>query len=224
MADSTPPQPPNDDGAFDLSQFLLSHGHERETQEVHSVAGQIPLTLQPFFKEHIDLNQELVQRFPNMPLMTVIRFRDLYNDGERGVATMTSQDGSASLIVDVNNAGDDLQFAFSYGSMLSLRFHLNELSELDRRAWLDNMQSRQEEIVFLWGESRWARDYIICVPHRYYISLLAFSRNNFEAAVRISPLTAAELFTWLKKFWYPAKPVETPKPDSPPPTQILGKW
>jgi len=171
--------------------------------EIGTTLQQVPLTLQPFFKEQIDLNQELVKRFPSMPLMSVIRFRDLYRDGERGVATLATQDGSNSLIVDVSSVTHEVQFSFTYGSMLSLRFHLNELSDLDRRAWLENMETRVEDIVFLWGQSRWAKDYVICVPHRYYISLLAFSPNNFEAAVRIAPAAGDDLFKWLRQFWYP---------------------
>ncbi|MEL7237183.1 MAG: hypothetical protein AAGK74_21960, partial [Chloroflexota bacterium] len=160
-----------------------------------------PVTLQPFFKEQIDLNQELVQRFPTMPLMSVIRFRDIYEDHERGVATMTSQDGTAGLIVDVSRTEYDIQFSFTYGSMLSLRFHLTELSDLDRKIWLDNLQNRVDDIAFLWGQSRWAKDYIICVPHKFYLSLLAFSPNKFEAAVRVTPQVAEKLFKWLHTFW-----------------------
>ncbi|MEM6282398.1 MAG: hypothetical protein AAF787_09425, partial [Chloroflexota bacterium] len=162
---------------------------------------------QPFFKEQIDLNQELVQRFPTMPLMSVIRFRDIYEDHERGVATLTTQDGTAGLIVDVSKVEYDIQFSFTYGSMLSLRFHLTELSSLDRRTWLDNLQTRTEDIAFLWGQSRWTKDYIICVPHRFYLSLLAFSPNNFEAAVRVTPQARDKLLSWLRKFWdYAEKP------------------
>jgi hypothetical protein len=188
--------------------------------EFNPTLQQVPLTLQPFFKEQIDLNAELVKRFPSMPLMSVIRFRDLYRNGEHGVATLATQDGSNSLIVDVSTVTHEMQFSFTYGSMLSLRFHLNELSDLDRRAWLENIETRVENIVFLWGQSRWAKDYVICVPHRYYISLLAFSPNNFEAAVRMTPEASKKLFDWLNAFWYPTATDESSDSSG----SILSGW
>jgi hypothetical protein len=177
-----------------IDRYLLSPGALRSTQEISTAMQNVPLTLQPFFKDQIDLNSELVRRFPNMPLMSVFRKRELYNNGERQVATLTAQDGAASLIVDISRATFEIQFSFMYGSMLALRFHLDELSDLDRRTWLDNMQTRFDETVFLWGQSRWEKDYIICVPHSYYISILAFSPNHFEAAVRIT-LQPATVFS-----------------------------
>lgn len=218
-ADDTPQKTPDP-----LDEFVLADKLKRDTQEVESAMKQVPLTLQPFFREQIDLNEELVSRFPNMPLMSVIRFRDLYGNGERGVATLSSQDGSASLIVDISKKNAEMQFAFTYGSMLSMRFQMNELSELDRQAWLQNMETRVNEIVFLWGQSRWAKDYVICVPHPYYVSLLAFSPNNFEAAVRIAPATVSSLLAWLQRFWYgKVKPKEPPK-DAPPPISSTFSW
>jgi hypothetical protein len=207
-----------------IDKFLLSPGASRDTQEINIAMRSVPLTLQPFFKEQIDLNRELVQRFPNMPLMSTVKFRDLYGDGDRGVATLMSQDGAASLIVDIGANHSNMQFSFMFGSMLSLRFHLSELSELDRSAWLDNMQTRIDDIVFLWGQSRWEKDYVICVPHTYYISMLAFSPNNFEAAVRITPSLSAELFGWMRKFWYPDDSSETKKTDNESGKDIFSSW
>jgi hypothetical protein len=200
MAKKKDKYPDDRNGPDAVDKYLLSPGAKRSTHEINQAMHQVPLTLQPFFKENTDLNRELVRRFPNMPLMAVIRFRDLYTDGTRGVATLASQDGAASLIVDVSR--DEVQFSFLYGSMLSLRFQLNELSDLDRKTWLDNIETRYEDIIFLWGQSRWEKDYVICVPHQYYISLLAFSPNNFEAAVRLTPAASESLFAWLRGFWY----------------------
>ena len=202
---------------------------QTELQEIDTAFKRVPLTLQPFFKEEVDLNSELIRRFPSMPLMSVIKFRTLYSEGERGVATLTSQDGSATLIVDVSHDDNDIQFSFTYGSMLSLRFQMNELSNLDKQAWLESMDNRINEIVFLWGQSRWEQDYVICVPHRYYISLLAFSQNNFEAAVRMTPNVANALFDWLRDYWDQPEPEPPAVPDdeslddsnSPP---ILSEW
>lgn len=203
---------------------------EHETQEIASAFKQVPLTLQPFFKEDVNLNAELIRRFPSMPLMSVIKFRTLYSEQERGVATLSSQDGSAALIVDVSHEDDDIQFSFTYGSMLSLRFYLRELSDLDKRAWLESMENRINEVVFLWGQSRWEQDYVIAVPHKYYISLLAFSQNSFEAAVRMTPEVAQSLFDWLREYW--DQPTPEPEPsaepaepdDSDSPSSILSEW
>ena len=224
MTDKNLEQSAADESQDNIDRYLLSPDVIRTTQEVNSAMHHVPLTLQPFFKEQIDLNKELVMRFPNMPLMSVIRFRDLYGNGERVVATLSSQDGSASLLIDADRT--EIQVTFMMGSMLALRFRLDELSDLDRRTWLQNMETRVDDIVFLWGQSRWDKDYIICVPHPYYISLLAFSPNNFEAAVRISPAASEKLFGWLHKFWYPNDPdpnITRDKPDDNKPS-ILSNW
>lgn len=207
-----------------VGRYLLSDEAPHDPQAVHRALQQVPLTLQPFFKEQIDLNKELVRRFPNMPLMSVARFRDLYKTGERGVATLASQDGSSSLIVDVSKQTNEIQFSFLYGSMLALRFRLDELSDLDRQTWLENIENRVDEIAFLWGQSRWAKDYVICVPHRYYMSLLAFSPNNFEAAVRITPAASDALFEWLGTLWQPDEPDTDDSAGDGDASSILSGW
>lgn len=217
--------PPASDDGDPIDKYLLDEESVRSTQEISMAMQQVPLTLQPFFKENANLNRELVQRFPNMPLMSTIRIRDLYSDGERSVATLSTQDGSASLIVDVSRNVSDIQFAFTYGSMISLRFQLTELSNLDRRTWLDNVSAPHlEDIVFLWGQSRWVKDYIICVPHSYYISLLAFSPNNFEAAVRITPSISKDLFAWLAELWYPKEEEPDDSDELGGSSDIFGSW
>jgi hypothetical protein len=105
-----------------------------------------------------------------------------------------------------------------------LRFHLEELSDLDRRTWLGNMETHVDDIVFLWGQSRWEKDYVICVPNRYYVSLLAFSPMNFEAAVRMSPTVSKELFTWMHDFWYPGTRDEGDDEDAPSPEGNVFDW
>ena len=186
-----------------IDRYLLESNTPRNTERIQNAMRRVPTTLQPFFQEQVDLDQELVRRFPNMPLMSTIKFRDLYGDGRHGVATLASQDGAAHLVVDINSENAEIQFSFILGSMLSMRFHLVELSDLDRRAWLNNMETRVDDIVFLWGQSRWEKDYVICVPNHYYVNLLAFSAMNFEAAVRMSPTASKSLFEWMHAFWYP---------------------
>ncbi len=207
--------PTPDNNADNIDRYLLDPDTPRNTERIRKAMRRVPMTLQPFFQEHIDLDQELVRRFPSMPLMSIIKFRDLYGDGRRGVATLATQDGAANLIVDVSSENTEIQFSFTFGSMLSMRFHLSELSDLDRRAWLDNMETRVDDIVFLWGQSRWEKDYVICVPNHYYVSLLAFSATNFEAAVRIAPSINRKLFEWMHDFWYPGTREEDSEDASP---------
>ncbi len=215
--------PPSDN----IGKYLLGADARRSTKAVETAIRQVPLTLQPFFREDSDLEAELLQRFPSMPLMSHVRFRDVYYNGERGIATLSAQDGSSTVLIDVSKTTNEIQFAFIYGSMLSLRFLLDELSDLDRQAWMSNMQNNTEDVVFLWGQSRWAKDYVICVPHKYYISLLAFSPHHFEAAVRVTPAIGSDLFDWLREFWFPdaTKPTGDSNDDTPDSaSSILSSW
>jgi hypothetical protein len=181
--------------------------------ELKAPLGNVPWTLEQFFKGKIDLDKELVMRFPNMPLMSVISFRSLGSNTHRGVATLSTADGGASLVVDATAMGNrTLQFSFTYGSMLTLRFKLDTLSELDRSRWLDLMRRKQSGLTFLWGQARWENDYVICVSRKHYTSLLAFSQNHFEAAVRITPNVTKQLVDWIEGFW---KALPPPEDDSP---------
>lgn len=234
MADQNQSQTGSEE-ANHLKETLYRPPGVLDTQERVAAMQDVPLTLQTFFSGQVNLNRELIQRFPNMPLMSVIRFRDLYGNGERGVATLSTQDGSATLIVDTSSVTHEIQFSFTFGSMLSMRFHLTTLSDLDRKQWLQLMRSEDKrDIIFLWGQTRWRDDYAICVPHPYYMSLLAFTPNNFEAAVRMTPSTIDRLIDWLDAFWYPdvqvSKPVEPPvskkdeDPPKEPPPSVLSNW
>jgi hypothetical protein len=181
--------------------------------ELRAPLGNVPWTLEQFFKGKIDLDKELVMRFPNMPLMSVITFRSLGSNTHRGVATLSTADGGASLVVDATATGDrTLQFSFTYGSMLTLRFKLDTLSELDRSRWLDLMRRKQSGLTFLWGQARWEKDYVICVSRKHYTSLLAFSQNHFESAVRLTPNATKQLVDWIEGFWKALPPPEDESP------------
>ncbi|MBC7870723.1 MAG: hypothetical protein H7Y09_07770 [Chitinophagaceae bacterium] len=160
-----------------------------------------PWTLQQFFDGEIDLDIELASRFQRMPVMSVISFRGLGTKDGRGVATITTQDNSAQVIFEADASTRTVQMAFTYGSMLTLRFALRELSEIDRERWLELMQREQGGLAFLWGPSRWESDYLICIARQYYTNLYAFSPNNFEAAIRMTPEVMKKLLRWLEKFW-----------------------
>jgi hypothetical protein len=171
-----------------------------------------PWVLQQFFNGEIDLDVELAQRFQNMPVMATINFRSMGTKSKRGVASLATQDNAAQMIIDVDAVSKVAQFSFSFGSMLTLRFTLDELSDVDRVRWLELMRRKEGGLTFLWGPSRWEHDYLICSVRRYYTNLYAFSPHNFEAVARLTPEVTRQLLDWLETFWK----AEPPKADAPP--------
>ncbi|GEM_PF-708635 len=188
----------------------------RKSEEIKiesPVPSSPPWMLQQFFNGEIDLDKELASRFQRMPVMSVISFRELGTKEGRGVATITTQDNSAQVIFEADSSTHTVQMAFTYGSMLTLRFALRELSEIDRERWLDLMRREQGGLSFLWGPSRWESDYLVCIARQYYTNFYAFSPNNFEAAIRMTPEVMKKLLSWLEKFWEDDdRPAEVPPP------------
>lgn len=172
-----------------------------------------PWALEQFFNGEVDLDVELAQRFPNMPMMSVVSFREMGDKKRHGVASLTTQDGSASVHLDVDTKTRVMQMSFTFASMLTLRFILGELSDIDRRRWLDLMRRDQGGLAFLWGASRWETDYMVCVVRRYYTNLYAFSPNNFEAAVRLTPEVTGKLLKWLDQLWSVPNTDDNPSDD-----------
>ncbi len=170
-----------------------------------------PWTLQQFFDGEIDLDVELSKRFPSIPVMSTIRFRNLGSKTTRGVGTLSTQDGAASLIVDVDSETRIVQLSFTYGSMLTLRFTLDNLSSMDQSRWIELMRRKDGGLAFLWGAERWEQDYLICIGRKYFTNLFAFSPHSFEAAVRLTPEVATQLLGWLEGFW-----TEPPAAEEPP--------
>lgn len=168
-----------------------------------------PWALEQFFNGEIDLDAELAQRFPNMPLMSVISFRSMGNKNQRGVATISAQDGAAQMVIDVDSTSKITQASFTFGSMLTLRFRLDGLSDVDRTRWLELMRREQGGLAFLWGAARWEQDYVICVVRRYFSNFYAFSPRGYEAAIRMTPDVTKQLMGWLAGFWKPAPPAES---------------
>lgn len=170
-----------------------------------------PWTLQQFFNGEIDLDAELAKRFPTMPMMSMVKFRTLGSHSGRRVATLSSQDGSASLTFDGDTATKMIHMSFTLGSMLTLRFTLNELSDLDRSRWLELMKRDEGGLAFLWGQTRWSNDYVICIARKYFTNFYAFSPHNFEAAVRLTPGVIRQLLDWIEDIWSAGPPAdETP--------------
>lgn len=167
-----------------------------------------PWPLQQFFSGDIDLDVELSHRFENMPVMSRVTFREMGEKTKRGVATLYNQDNSSQVIIDIDAATNMMQIAFTYGSMLTLRFRLTELGDLDRTRWLELMKREKGGLAFLWGPARWDRDYLICVSRHYLTNLYAFSPNGFEAGIRMTPDASKQLLKWIEGYWK-AKPKAT---------------
>lgn len=175
---------------------------------------ETPWTLQQFFDGEIDLDKELSNRFPTIPPMTSVKLRTLGSHSGRKVATLATQDGSATVIFDADISTKVVQISFTYGSMLTLRFSLRNLNSSDRSRWLELMRREQGGLAFLWGPSRWNEDYIICVSRKYSTNIYAFSPRNFEAAIRMTASVTEELLNWLEEIWN-AEPEPEDDEDSP---------
>ncbi len=171
--------------------------------DLRAPLGGVPWTLEQFFKNEIDLDSELINRFPNMPLMTEFKTRRMKASAPRGVANLASQDGSAMVVVDASAETRVVQFSYTFGSMLTLRFVLDTLNDMERRRWLDLMHRKSSGygIAFLWGQARWQHDYVMTIRRSQYTTLLAYSPRNHEAAVRMSPGVTRSLVQWLEGYW-----------------------
>lgn len=160
-----------------------------------------PWTLQQFFDGEINLEQELLKRFPTVPAMTTIKFRTLGTHSGRKVATLSTQDGSASLIIDADVDTKVVQMSFTYGSMMTLRYVLSDLPTNNRERWLELMRRDKGGLAFLWNEDRWREDYLICISRDYSTNIFAFSPHNFESAIRMTKNVTEELLNWLEEIW-----------------------
>lgn len=174
---------------------------ESSLSDMQRLQGDAPWLLRRFYEEQIDLAGELSSRFATLPLMSVIRFRVLDAGSGRGMATMATADGTASVLIEADPVARMTHLAFTYGSMLTLRFHLDKLSSRDRTHWLEQMGRQQDSVAFLWGQARWEHDYLICATRNNFVNLYAFSHNGFEAAVRLTPDTKLQLLNWLETTW-----------------------
>ena len=134
-----------------------------------------PWALQHYFDGEIDLIKELASRYPQIPVMSLIHIRPVGTQTRRGVATLATQDGAASLIAEIDAPSQALQFTFTLSSMLALRFTLGKLSVMDREQWLEGMRRESGEPVFLWDQKRWGSSYIVSAAQKNFTHLFAFS-------------------------------------------------
>lgn len=184
-----------------------------DSQQIQTsrLPASTPWLLRRFYEEQIDLAAELASRFSTVPLMSVVRFRPLDVATGRGMATLSTADGVASVLIESDPASRFVHLGFSYGSMLTLRFQLDNLSGMDRSHWLEQMRRQQDSVAFLWGQARWEHDYIICATRHQFVNLYAFSHSGFEGAVRLTPDAKILLLGWLEATW---KSDTTPGEDS----------
>lgn len=169
--------------------------------EDRPVFTRAPWLLEQFIEGELDdsgLDRELSSRFPSMPVMSIVNFR---KSGTHGIATLSTQDGAASLRIEVDSQPAFMQFAFTVRSMLSLRYEMAGLTDAERQRWLENLRYKDDKMAFLWGRQRWESDYALAFRHRYYTNLYAFAPQYFESAARLTPDVTRQLMDWLENFW-----------------------
>ncbi|MBE0689176.1 MAG: hypothetical protein IH587_03525, partial [Anaerolineae bacterium] len=121
-------------------------GLERSSQSLRPDGHDVPWMVSQFLHGDGDLHTELAERYPNQPLMSLFSSRLSDTSPQRGLATLSTQDGGASVMVDVDLSTHNIEFAFSVASMLTLRFNLVSLSDLDRSQWLEQVQRGQQRV------------------------------------------------------------------------------
>jgi hypothetical protein len=85
--------------------------------------------------------------------------------------------------------------------MLTLRFTMRDLSDMDRSRWLRLMRRKEGGLTFLWGPTRWEQDYVICISRKFFTNIYTFSPSGYESSIRLSPEVTAQLLEWLEKYW-----------------------
>ena len=162
-----------------------------------------PWLLQQHFAGKIDLALELTNRYPTLPLATLIKPYASKAAHQPAVAALAAPDGTATVLIEALPNSYQFQLAYTLGSMLTFRFRLHDLTAVDCAHWLQLIHRDQDGVAFLWGQSRWEKDYLICTIRRQFASLYAFSPNGFEAGIRMTHEVKEELHDWLASIWNP---------------------
>jgi hypothetical protein len=172
------------------------------TSTVRSETVDVPWHISRALSGEGDLHTDLAQRYPNQPLMSLFSTRTIEGRSPRAIASLAAQDGSASLHVEIDPNSRALQCAYTLGSMLTLRFDLAHLSELDCVGWVEQMRQGQDRPTLLWGKQRWRADYLIWSVREHYTNLYAFSPLHIEAAARLTPTLTKRLVLWMTEHWH----------------------
>lgn len=164
-----------------------------------------PWILQQHFGGRIDISAELAARYPTLPLATLFKVQPATTPHQHQplVASLAAPDGTASILIEVLPNSYQFQLAYNLGSMLTFRFQMRDLTPVDCAHWLQLIHRDQDGIAFLWGQSRWEKDYLICTIRRHFASLFAFSPNGFEAGMRFTHDAKQQLHDWLASIWNP---------------------
>ncbi len=157
-------------------------------------SSRAPWLIRGHYSGTLSLDDEMTSRFPAMPVMSSIHFRPASN-----VALLSTQDSAA--VVSVQADERSLELVYTLSSMLGQRFQLDDLTARERSYWLDLLHAGDMPLTFLWGERRWESDYLIWVPHRYFVNFYAFSPRQIEAATRLTTDVAQKLLDWLERIW-----------------------
>jgi hypothetical protein len=165
------------------------------------VPAEVPWVLQQHYNGKVDLAVELAQRYPTPALLTVAKFRKRSGTNDPAEATFSAADGMAALQIAAQPNTPRISFGFTFQSSFTLRFQPDTLSEVDCAHWLELIRRNQDGIAFLWGQSRWETDYLVCVMHRQFVSLYAYSTKGFEASIRLTHEVKHQLHDWLVKLW-----------------------
>jgi hypothetical protein len=168
-------------------------------------ATDVPWVISRALNAEGDLHSELAQRYPNQPLMSLFSPRSVGGRIPRQLATLATQDGAAHLTFEIDPGTYTLSCAYTISSMLTLRFDLATLGDLDRTQWLEQVRQGQERTTILWGKMRWRSDYLVWSQKRHYANVYAFSPRQIEAAARLSPEVCSKLIEWLGRHWLPTQ-------------------
>ncbi|MCU0477057.1 MAG: hypothetical protein MUC99_13330 [Anaerolineae bacterium] len=186
-----------------LEQAVGADRSSPEALAALSKSTSTPWLIQQFLDGAIDLETELFERYPTVPLLSVAKFRKLADQSTHNVATLSAQDDSANLHIDIDPARNLAHFTFTLGGMMSVRYVLDNPETIDRPRWLDLMERRQAGLTFLWTESRWQSDYLIWIVRRYSTHVFGFSPTGAVSGARMTPEVARETLRWLGNLWNP---------------------
>jgi hypothetical protein len=199
--------------ARELTQRITNDDRQRVVKELketnlqQNIRTKAPLELMEFFTGEVDLDTELAKRYAHAPLLSQGSFRPSKPTPEtkrKALAILTSQDDAAMVTVDMFLESQALEFTFTLGSMLSMRFTIGTIETGERQRWLELMR-RNSGIAFLWTKRRWEEDYLIFIVRENFARVYAFSPKRVEAAVRITPDMVDKLVDWLEAFWFAEK-------------------
>ncbi len=200
MADqSTPPGDVTLPSRKRLLQDVTRFGDASEPEP--ALPAALPWALQLYFDGEIDLNKVLAGHFPQVPVMSTMHVGEIGRKNRLAVAALSTQDGAASLIAEVDVPSLAVQFTFVQGSMLALRFAPDKLTTADRAQWIAGLRRESGEVAFLWDQARWTSDYLIAVSSKTFTNVFAFSPHHVEAAARLTPDVTRKLVDWLAKYW-----------------------